>query len=293
MTSEIVENEMSQTHIICEGLTKMFNNKVGISNIDLDLEFQGLGLLGPNGSGKTTFIKMLLGIISPTSGSIALNVAREDIRVVSDQPMLPTEMTIDEWIYTVESMHGKLVRDIDIQTDLGLEGDWKIKNLSAGQVRKAALLPAFYGKPKLIILDEPSNYLDIATREYILMLLKKHCEETNASVILSSHNIEEIRLFASHVLLLKEGRLMNNVYLDNQLPEFFSISASDLDKLSTELVKNGVLHTREITIQGEILKTAPSLSVWNALKSYMSEGGLIYSFKAIDLLEKMIQDLAK
>lgn len=274
-------------------MTKAFSNQIGINNINLDLEFTGLGLLGPNGSGKTTFLKLLLGLISPTSGSINMNIPITDIRVVSDQPVLPQNMTIDEWVYVTEEMHGELVHDIDIQTDLGLEGHWKIKQLSAGQKRKVALLPAFYGRPKLIILDEPSNFLDITTRQYVLKVLKEHCDNTQANVIISTHNVDEIRLFASDVLLLKEGHLMNSIQLDKQQPDFFSIQASDIDMLSAEFDRNGVYYFHDNTIQGKIIKTEPSGAIWSAIENYLLDGGLIYSFKAVDALERMIEELTQ
>jgi ABC-2 type transport system ATP-binding protein len=288
-----ISTKIKKSRIVCERLTKTFRNQVGVKDIELDLEFSGLGLLGPNGSGKTTFIKLLLGLIAPTYGSIRIDTPMSDIRVVSDQPNLPQEMSIDEWIYTVEQIHGNLLRDIDIQTDLGLEGHWKIKNLSAGQRRKAALLPAFYGTPSLIIMDEPSNFLDIATREYILKLLKLHADKTGANVIVSSHNVDEIRLFASDILLLKEGRLMRNLRLSQQLPEFFSIQASEIDKLRGALNNRKVYHFVDDTIQGSVVKTEPHKGVWNAIEHYMQEGGVIHSFKAIDALERMIEDLTK
>ncbi|MHA2028266.1 MAG: ATP-binding cassette domain-containing protein [Candidatus Kariarchaeaceae archaeon] len=261
--------------------------------MNLDLEFTGLGLLGPNGSGKTTFLKLLLGLISPTDGSVDINFPIEDIRVVSDQPVMPQNMTIDEWVYVTEQIHGELVHDIDIQTDLGLEGHWRIKNLSAGQRRKCALLPAFYGTPKLIIMDEPSNFLDITTREYVLRVLKQHCDQTKANVIISTHNVDEIRLFASNVVLLKEGHLMNMIELDKQQPDFFSVSANDIVKLSAEFKRNGVIYHHDEKIQGKVIKTEPSGAIWSAIERYMLEGGLIYSFKAIDALERMIEDLTK
>lgn len=264
-----------------------------MDDISLDIEFTGLGLLGPNGSGKTTFIKLLLGMITPTAGSISINVDQKDIRVVSDQPVLPDKMTIDEWVYTLENIYGPHMQGIDIQTDLGLEGQWVIKNLSAGQRRKVALLPAFYGTPSLIILDEPSNYLDISTREYILTLLKSHADATNANIIISTHNVDEIRLFASDVLLLKEGRLAHLIKLEDQEPEFYSIKASHSDKLSHELDMSGINYHFDNTIQGEIIKAEPTYNLWSAIERYILDGGHIYSFKVVDILEKMIQELTR
>lgn len=281
------------TRLICSELTKAFSNQIGINDVNVDLEFNGLGLLGPNGSGKTTFIKLLLGIITPTTGSIRIDVPRSDIRVVSDQPALPEKMTIDEWVYTLESMFGHHIQGIDIQTDLGLEGQWVIRNLSSGQRRKAALLPAFYGKPQLIILDEPSNYLDIPTRAYILKLLKTHSKITGADIIISSHNVDEIRLFANDVFLLKDGILMRNIKIDNQSPEFFEIQASDMERLQGVFQENNVNFSKEETMQGNVLKVKPMPSMWKAIEIYQGNGGFIHSFKAIDALERMIEDLTK
>lgn len=290
--STLTKNQLT-SRLICSELTKAFGNQIGIADVNIDVEFKGLGLLGPNGSGKTTLIKMLLGIISPTSGSIEINVPVEEMRVVSDQPVLPDSMTIDEWVFTLEEIYGQHIQGIDLQTDLGLEGQWKLKNLSAGQRRKVALLPAFYGTPGLIILDEPSNYLDISTREYVLKLLKRHCHNTNANVIISSHNVDEIRMFASDVMLLKEGRLMRHIRLDNELPEFFSVKAADNQAFAEELDKEFVYYYYDNTIQGEIVKAIPTHGLWLAIEQYMQKGGNIYSLKGIDALEHMIEELTK
>ncbi|MCY3410657.1 MAG: ABC transporter ATP-binding protein [Candidatus Heimdallarchaeota archaeon] len=284
---------MSTTRIKCEHLTKAYTNQFGINDITIDLEFKGLGLLGPNGSGKTTLIKTLLGIISPTSGSFTLDVPIEDIRIVSDQPSLPGNMTINEWIFTLENIYGQQLQGVDVQSDLGLQGNWKIKNLSAGQKRKTALLSAFYGTPKLLILDEPSNYLDITTREYVLTLLKAHCETTKANIIISTHNVDEIRLFASDVILLKEGRLMEHVVLEDAQAEMISLKPKNLDRLSNELTKLDVKHHYNKTLQGEVINAEPDNNMWLAVKNYVDKGGKIYSMKVIDLLEKMIEDLTK
>ncbi len=279
--------------IKCEKLTKIFRNQFGLRNVSFDLEFTGLGLLGPNGSGKTTFLKLLLGLTSPSEGSISLNVAKSALRVVSDQPTLPSEMTIDQWIKTIEQMHGKSMRNIDIQSDLGLYGHWKIKNLSAGQTRKAALLPAFYGNPELIILDEPTNFLDITSRRYILELLKEHLEFTGANIIIASHNIDEIRVFAKEVIILKEGELMDVVKLENPMPEFYSLQVNNIEQLSESFMDEGIVYFIENTIHGRVLKVEPSNHAWEVVAAFMKKGGIVTSFYAIDHLENVVEEISK
>ncbi|MHA2248978.1 MAG: ATP-binding cassette domain-containing protein [Candidatus Kariarchaeaceae archaeon] len=271
----------------------MYSNQYGVRKLNLDISFTGLGLLGPNGSGKTTFLKLLLGLILPSEGSISLNIPQPNIRIVSDQPALPREMSIDQWVRTIEMMHGKLVRNIDIQSDLGLSGHWKIKNLSAGQTRKAALLPAFYGNPELIILDEPTNFLDITSRRYILEVLKEHLEFTGAKIIIASHSIEEIRIFAKEVLILKEGELMDAVKLDNPLPEFYSLYVDKIDELSESFMMEGIVYFIENTIHGRVIKVEPSDHAWEIVAEFMRNGGIVTGFYAIDLLENVVEEMTK
>lgn len=281
------------TRIIASNLTKEFRTQRGVDELNFDIEFSGLGLLGPNGSGKTTFIKLLLGIISPTFGEVRVNVEMKDIRVVSDQPSLPDKMTIDEYVYTLEKIYGDSLHGIDIQTDFSLEGQWRLGDLSAGQRRKVALLPAFYGTPKLIILDEPSNYLDITTREYVLTLLKRQCQITKASIIISTHRTDEIRLFADNVILLKQGKLANHVKLHDQQPDLYSIKPNDVDKLANIFNKSNIDFHQTQTIQGNIINAPPSPKMFAALEEFTGNGGSILSFKVVDVLERMIEELTK
>ena len=86
---------------------------------------------------------------------------------------------------------------------------------------------------------------------------------------------------------------MNNVQLDQHLPEQFTIQANNIDNLAKSLEKHRVKYYRDVTIQGNVLKTEPSLDVFPSIENFMKDGGLIYSFKAIDILERMIEDLTK
>ncbi|MHA2169245.1 MAG: ATP-binding cassette domain-containing protein [Candidatus Kariarchaeaceae archaeon] len=150
----------------CNNITKKYGTQEAVKQITFKTTAHSLGLLGPNGSGKTTLLKLMLGLILPTSGTIKINTPMDSIRVISDQPNLPSEMTIDEWFDTLESMHGDLAIDEDIQTLFGLEGEWKIKNLSAGQKRKASLMPLFFGEPDLVILGFEGSYIEISQEPY-------------------------------------------------------------------------------------------------------------------------------
>ena len=277
----------------CGNLIKKFGDIAVIRDLSFNLDTNSVGLLGPNGSGKTTLIRLMLKLISPTSGFIKLEVPRDGLRVVSDQPKLPEDLTIDEWIETIELMYGPLTRNIDIQANFGLEGDWRIRNLSAGQKRKAALLLIFYGDPKLIILDEPTNFLDIVSREYILKLLKEHLTHTHAKLILASHRIEEIRLFCEDVLILKEGELMTQISLSQQVPQMYSIIVGDTEKFTYELGEGNVFYFVEKTYMGDLIRVENSDAVFTAAARFLVDGGHIYSFQAIDELERSIEDLLK
>jgi ABC-2 type transport system ATP-binding protein len=252
-----------------------------------------LGLLGPNGSGKTTLIRLMLGLIAPSNGLIKLNVPRRDIRVVSETPILPTELTIKQWLMNVEGWHGKPIFNIDIQSNFGLKSDWKIKHLSSGQQRKAALMTIFYGNPKLIILDEPTNYLDIVSREYILKLIADHLNRTNARLILATHRIEEIQLFANETILLKEGHLVKKIDTRNPNTVFYILQVSDPKKLKVKCADVGISAEISVSLKGEILKVIPDNNFWKVLYEYVSDGEQITSIQEIDEISETIEELLK
>lgn len=275
---------------VCKDLSKAYGNQYGVKNMNFSTNSQSLGFLGPNGSGKTTLIKLMLGLISPTEGSIHLNVHPDDIRVVSERPVLPLEMTIDQWVDTIEDWHGKLDRNIDIQTNFRLEGHWKIKNLSAGQTRKAALMTVFYGKPKLIILDEPTNFLDIISREYILELIKEHIDVTGTRLIIATHRIEEIRLFADQTIMLREGKLMRAIDTYYSVPKYYSLHVDDEEKF-VELLKSYTLDFETTEGYGKLnFRIRPTSTLWHLIADYTKDGGVILSLEEIDEIREIIEE---
>ncbi|MHA2098231.1 MAG: ATP-binding cassette domain-containing protein [Candidatus Kariarchaeaceae archaeon] len=276
--------------LVCSNLSKKFDNLYGVRDINLETNTPALGLLGPNGSGKTTLIRLMLGLIAPTDGLIELNVDKEDIRVVTERPVLPTDMTIDEWLETVEAWHGNPSMNLDIQSNFGLEGEWKIKHLSAGQQRKAALMSIFYGDPKLIVLDEPTNYLDIVSREYILRLIVDHLKNTQAKLILATHRIEEIQLFAEETILMKEGQILKKIDTSNPKIVFYSMQTSDLQRLKLTLDIAGIYSEIANSLRGDILKVRPANNLWKVLDAYQEEGHKITSMQEMDEISETIEE---
>ncbi|MCY3412490.1 MAG: ABC transporter ATP-binding protein [Candidatus Heimdallarchaeota archaeon] len=277
--------------ISCSDLTKEYFSTKAVDDISISVESNAIGLLGPNGSGKTTFIKLLLGLIRPSSGTITMGVDIQNSRIVPDYPQLPRELTVDQWIETVEDFHGKNYLGVDVQSVFNLQGDWKIKNLSAGQTRKVALLPIFYGKPELFILDEPTNFLDVVSRQKVLGLLNDYRIESNAKLILATHQIDEMRAFCDEVIILNSGKVMQNVKIKQEKALTFSIHVSDHEKYSKLLNDREIEHKQFTQYGKEIFQIPSGVEFWNNLAEYEQSGGIVYSITSNDALTSAIEEM--
>lgn len=286
-------NDTNEPYLICSNLTKKFGNLAAVDNLDFETNTSALGLLGPNGSGKTTLIRLMLGLIKPTEGTIELNIDPSDIRVVTEKPILPTELTVDQWLETIENWHGKPTMNIDIQSNFGLEGQWKIKHLSAGQQRKAALMSIFHGNPKLIVLDEPTNYLDIVSRDYILKLLTNHLQHTQAKLILATHRIDEIQLFAKETILLKEGQLLKTINTGNAKIVFYELKTDNNSRLKQMFDATGIYSVIASTLRGISVKVKPDKNMWKVLDIFEEDGNQISSITEVDEIANTIEEFLK
>lgn len=274
-------------------LTKIYGDNIALNAINFSTSTKALGILGPNGCGKSTFLKLLLNLIQPSKGSVSLNVDVKDIRVISDYPILPGEMTIDEWMELLEKFHGKLIQDIDVQERLNLQGSWKISDLSAGQYRKAALLPAFFGNPELIILDEPTNFLDIVTREFVLQLLSKQIKDRGSKVIIASHRIDEIRLLADQAIILKNGAMIKTIDLYKHPVRGYEIVVEQEEQFS-EIILHHDINFKKSEVNGRNVFELPNLpKIWDLIFDFTKHRGTVVSMKSIDELDKNIEELLK
>ncbi|MFC0560812.1 ABC transporter ATP-binding protein [Halalkalibacter alkalisediminis] len=228
-------------------LTKQYRNQTVVNQLNLEVqEGQIHGFLGPNGAGKTTTIKMLLDLITPTSGRIELfgmdlqenrNEILHNIGAFVDSPSYYGHLTGYENLLVIQKMLGKDEEAI-IETleTVGLlhAKDKLAKEYSLGMRQRLGLAFALLNKPKLLILDEPTNGLDPSGIHEIRQLIKSLAYEKGYTIFLSSHNLNEIELLASHVSLIQEGHLLYQGSLEEVLKEGDQVEIGTNDLLQAK-----------------------------------------------------------
>lgn len=198
----------------CTNLTKKFDNKTILNNINLTIKPNKIiGLLGKNGTGKTTLIKLINDLLTPTSGEILINGKKpgpESKKIISYLPertYLDKSMTIKETL----TFFSDFYQDFNINKakkllkDLDLNEEQKLSKMSKGMLEKLTLILVMSRKAQLYILDEPLGGVDPATREYILNTILTNFNE-NASIIISTHLIEDIEKILDEVIFIDKGK---------------------------------------------------------------------------------------
>ena len=180
-------------------------------------------LLGGNGAGKTTTLSILLGLLTPTSGSVTVlgaDMLRDRYRVLGEMNFsspyvdLPRRLTVYEnlnvyaGLYGVRSAHRRileLARDLDIEEFLKRTTG----SLSAGQRTRVALAKALLNRPRLLLLDEPTASLDPDTGDVVRGYLEQYRKVSGATIVLASHNMAEVERLCDHVLMMRDGRIVD------------------------------------------------------------------------------------
>ena len=200
------------------GLTKHFGRIAALNCVDLNVEEGSIyALVGANGAGKTTFIKLLMNILPPTGGDAtvlgfpALRLEGKQfnrIGYVSENQEMPDWMTVAEWMEYWRPFYPQwdieLERQLVAQFDLPLKR--RLKDLSRGMRMKAAFASSLAYRPALIVLDEPFSGLDPLVRDELIEGLLDRASES--TILLSSHDLAEIESFASHVGYLADGQML-------------------------------------------------------------------------------------
>jgi len=213
-------------------LVKIFDKRKIIKNISFDVsENSVVGILGKNGAGKTTLLGMLMGLISPSSGKIEilgkdLNKKKNEIlpKINFQSPYvdLPKKMTVEQNLYFYSRLYGiKNFKDIinDLVDKLKMKDliNKSYGSLSAGQKTKVNLCKALINNPKLLLLDEPTASLDPETSIFIREFLLKFQKKNNSSILITSHNLDEIQSICSKIILLKFGTVVSDGNLNEIL----------------------------------------------------------------------------
>lgn len=208
--------------ITVAGLKKSYGKKVVLDDITFNIEAGSIvGLLGPNGCGKTTLIKILTGLIKDHKGTVKIENEELGPYTKSIVAFLPDKSYLPDWMRPVDAINyfADFYQDFDkakaekMVSDFNLDPHQKLKTMSKGQQEKISLILVMCRRAKLYILDEPLGGLDPASRSAILDLIMKNYAE-NSAVLLSTHLINDVERIFDKVLMINNGKLIVNSHVN-------------------------------------------------------------------------------
>ncbi|MDD4610241.1 MAG: ABC transporter ATP-binding protein [Bacteroidaceae bacterium] len=246
--------------ITIEHLKKTYGEKVAL-DIEQYTVQEGdlLGLVGNNGAGKTTLFRLLLDLLRPDNGSASIDNTdvsmseewKKTTGAYIDDSFLIDYLTPEEYFYFVGKMYNLTKEEIDERLvhyeqfmHNEIIGQKKyIRNFSAGNKQKIGIIAAMLHEPKLLILDEPFNFLDPSSQSAIKHLLKEYNERTHATILVSSHNLNHTAEISKHIVLLEDGKIIRDIdnaqqTAEKELEDYFEIrkiSPESVDTLENKL----------------------------------------------------------
>ena len=231
-------------------LSKSYKSIQAVDNINFKVnENEIVGLLGPNGCGKTTTIGMMLGLLKPTNGQVLINgmdIEKNKISLlhkmnfISPYIELPKKLTVRQNLV----VYGKLynVNNLNEQIDY-LSNKLRLNKLldnitgelSSGQKNRVSLAKALINNPSVLLLDEPTASLDPETGDFVRTFLESYKKEKKISVLLASHNMDEVKRLCNSVLMMKGGAIVDSGTPDNLIAKH---GRKNLEEVFLELVRN-------------------------------------------------------
>jgi len=221
---------MNKETIIVDGLTKQFKNILAVKNISFKIgKGKIIGLLGPNGCGKSTTIGMMLGLIKPSSGTVIINGQNieqnrtsllEKMNFISPYVELPKKLTVEEnlkvygGLYGVKNLKEKIYNLME-KLNLTEFRSRKTGELSSGQKNRVSLAKALINDPEILLLDEPTASLDPDVGDYIRGFIESYASNKGATILLASHNMNEVERLCYEVLMMKDGEIIDKGKCDD------------------------------------------------------------------------------
>ena len=212
-------------NIKVKNLTKKFKNFTAVNNINFTLEKnKTLGLLGPNGCGKTTSIGMILGLITPTSGEVLIdnqnidNSDRNDLlskmNFASPYIELPKKLTVIQNLEVYGRLYGvknlkERIEEISEELNLNNFLHKKTGELSSGQKNRVSLAKSLINKPEVLLLDEPTASLDPDIGDFVRNYIEVYKTKNEITILLASHNMKEVERLCDSVIMMKEGQIVD------------------------------------------------------------------------------------
>lgn len=215
-------------------ITKSFKNKQILKGVDLIVNRGDIiGLLGLNGEGKSTLIKIILGILSQDYGEVKRNFdIKSDVGVMLQEISMPEKMKVYEWLDMVKcfSTNSKSVESVLDSVNLRTVRNKYCDSLSGGQQRRVQFATAIINNPKVLILDEPTVGMDVVSKKAFWETLNTFSFSKDLTIILISHDMEEVAEFCNIVLILSKGLLVSDSKITDIQDRIEKNSSYSIDK---------------------------------------------------------------
>jgi ABC-2 type transport system ATP-binding protein len=231
-------------------LSKTYQSKQAVNNINFKInENEIVGLLGPNGCGKTTTIGMILGLLKPTSGKVlinGMNIEKNKITLlhkmnfISPYIDLPKKLKVKQnlivygKLYNIKNLNER-IKYLSNKLRLNELLDKVTGELSSGQKNRISLAKALINDPTVLLLDEPTASLDPETGDFVRTFLENYKKENKISVLLASHNMDEVKRLCDKIMMMKNGSIVDSGTPDNLVKKH---GQKNLEEVFLEIVRN-------------------------------------------------------
>jgi len=209
-----------------KNLSKIYDKFLAVNKINFQIEkHKTIGLLGPNGCGKTTTIGMMLGLVSPTEGEILIenkninSFKRDEIlkrfNFASPYVELPKKLTVKQnleiygRLYGIENLENRIN---EISSDLDIKSFFRRKTgeLSSGQKNRVSLAKSLINKPEILLLDEPTASLDPDIGDFIRSYIQEYKMKNKITILLASHNMNEVERLCNSIIMMRSGKIIDS-----------------------------------------------------------------------------------